>query len=285
MLEKLNSVVGAVSFNFETKEITMADETVQTKVKGVVDLVMLIDCSGSMQDCIDAIKSSIASFVQQLALTDANGGSPVKEWRMKICGYRDHQDNASTWFVDNAFVNDLASIQAQLANENLRASGGGDEPESLLDAIFKVASMEQTGIQDAVAGDKWRARSSATRVIVFFTDATFKQPMTLPEAVGGGISDVVNKVMAQRIVLCGFMPEWEGYEFLGGADKAEFNYVVKVADNAALAGLGKPGAEGEAASKAAVVGLKTISADSDGFRKIMIQLAKTVAKSAAVEAC
>ena len=60
---------------------------------------------------------------------------------------------------------------------------------------------------------------------------------------------------------------------------------MKVADNAALAGLGKPGAEGEAASKAAVVGLKTISADSDGFRKIMIQLAKTVAKSAAVEAC
>ena len=47
--------------------------------------------------------------------------------------------------------------------------------------------------------------------------------------------------------------EHESYEFLGGADKAEFNYVVKVADNAALAGLGKPGAEGEAASKAAMV--------------------------------
>ncbi|MEI6053385.1 MAG: hypothetical protein WCQ44_11830, partial [Opitutaceae bacterium] len=93
MVDMVNSATGAGSFNFETKEIIMADETVQTKVKGVVDLVMLLDCSGSMQDCIDAIKNSIASFVQQLALTDANGGSPVKEWRMKICGYRDHQDN------------------------------------------------------------------------------------------------------------------------------------------------------------------------------------------------
>jgi len=255
------------------------------KVKGVVDLVMLIDCSGSMQDCIDAIKQSIASFVQQMSAVDANGGSPVRDWRMKICGYRDHVSDGSHWFVDNPFVSDLAGVQAQLADANLQAKGGGDEPESLLDALFKVASMEQSGVQDVPSPDRWRQRGAATRVVVFFTDATFKEPMTIPEAAGGGVGDVVNKIMSQRIVMCGFMPEWEKYEFLGGADKAEFNYVVRVADNPALAGLGKPGSEGDAASRAAVAALKNVSSDADGFRKIMVQLAKTVAKSAAVEAC
>jgi hypothetical protein len=255
------------------------------KVKGVVDLVMLIDCSGSMQDCIDAIKQSIAAFVQQMSAADANGGSPVRDWRMKICGYRDHPHDGESWFVDNPFVADLAGVQAQLNAPALRATGGGDEPESLLDALFKVASMEQTGPQDAPSPERWRQRGTATRVVVFFTDASFKDPMTIPEAAGGSIGDVVNKIMSQRIVMCGFMPEWEKYEFLGGADKAEFNYVVRIADNPALAGLGKPGSEGDAASRAAVAALKNISADADGFKKIMLQLAKTVAKSAAVEAC
>ena len=261
----------------------MADAA--TKVKGVVDLVMLIDCSGSMQDCIDAIKQSIAAFVQQMSSIDANGGNPVKDWRMKICGYRDHRADGDGWFVDNPFVADLASVKAQLDSPALKAAGGGDEPESLLDALFKVASMDQSGPQDPASADRWRQRGTATRVVVFFTDATFKDPMTIPEAAGGGIQDVVNKIMAQRIVMCGFMPEWEKYEFLGGADKAEFNYVVRVADNPAIAGLGKPGSEGDAASKAAVAALKSVSADAEGFRKIMVQLAKTVAKSAAVEAC
>jgi hypothetical protein len=77
-------------------------------------------------------------------------------------------------------------VEAQLAN--LRAAGGGDEPESLLDALYKVATMEATpkGAQGEEP-NKWRYRSDAARVVIVFTDASFKETMSIPEAKGGSL--------------------------------------------------------------------------------------------------
>jgi len=170
-----------------------------------------------------------------------------------------------------------------LSASNMQARGGGDEPESLLDALFKLAKMEQCGVQDAEDPNKWRARGTAARAIIFFTDATFKTPMTIPEAVGGGVPDVITAILANRIILCGFCPEWQGYLDLGSADRAEFEFVPRVADTPALAGLGKPGEEGRAAMVAAVTALKAMASDAAAFTKVMRQLGASITKSAAVE--
>ena len=256
----------------------------ENKIKGVVDIVVLLDVSGSMQECIDAVKGSISTFISGLAAKDANNESPIKDWRMKIAGYRDHQHNEATWFVDNPFVKDSAAVQAQLSAPSMQASGGGDEPESLLDALFKLAKMEQAGVQDGEDPNKWRARGTAARAVIFFTDATFKAPMTIPESAGGGIPDVITALVANRIILCGFCPEWQGYLDLASADRAEFEFVARASDSPALAGLGKPGEEGRAAMVASVTALKTKASDSAAFTKVMQQLAKTISKSVAVEA-
>lgn len=253
------------------------------KVKGIVDIVVLMDISGSMQPCIDAVKSSVAAFVQTLESKDANNESPIRDWRMKVCGYRDQTCDAK-WFVDNPFVRDVASVQAQLAASRMQASGGGDEPESLLDALYKIAKMEQSGIQDAENPDRWRARGTCARAVVFFTDATFKTPMTLPEAAGGGVDDVINAIMASKIILCGFCPEWEGYYELASVDRAEIDFIARLAETPALAGLGKPGEEGRAAQSAALTAMSARSSDRTAFVKVMEQLAKTISKSVAVEA-
>jgi hypothetical protein len=256
----------------------------ETKIKGVVDIVVLLDASGSMQECIDAVKGSISTFINGLASKDANNEAPIKDWRIKICGYRDHQHNEANWFVDNPFVSDVASVQAQLSAANMQATGGGDEPESLLDALYKVAKMDQAGVQDAADPTKWRARSTAARAVIFFTDATFKVPMTIPEAPGGGIPDVITAIMANRIILCGFCPEWQGYSELAVVDRGEFDFVATASDTPALAGLGKPGDEGKAAMLASVNALKVKSSDAGAFTKVMVQLARTITKSATVEA-
>ena len=222
-----------------------------------VDIVVLLDVSGSMQECM----GNISTFINGLAAKDANNESPIKDWRMKIVGYRDHQHNEATWFVDNPFVKDAAAVQAQLSAPSMQASGGGDEPKSLLDALFKLAKMEQAGVQDGEDSTKWRARGTADRAVIFFTDATFKTPMTIPEAAGGGVCDVLTAIMANRIILCGFCPEWEGYLELASADRAEFEFVARASDSPALAGLGKPGEEGRAAMVASVTALKTKFSD------------------------
>ena len=257
-----------------------------TKVKGVVDIVVLLDVTGSMQECIDAVKGSIGNFINTLSTKDANNENPIKDWRLKVCGYRDQQQDPEGWFINNPFVRDVEAVKAHIAAENMQAGSGGDEPESLLDALYKLANMEEAGMQDGDCPDKWRALGTASRVVIFFTDATFKIPMTLPEASGGGVTDVGTAIVAKRIVLFGFVPEWEGYEALAVTDKAQFKLVATKLEFPALAGLGKTGEEGRAAQKAAASALAAKAGDAEAFGKIMAQLAKTVSQvNALPEAC
>jgi len=233
------------------------------KTKGVADIVFVVDVSGSMAPCIDALRQNIETFVGSLSSGDANNAAPVKDWRAKVVGYRDieaAESDGLPWIVDNQFVRDPAELKAQLAG--LQASGGGDEPESLLDTLYKVATMEATakGAQTIEPG-KWRYRSDAARVVVVFTDASFKETMSIPEAKGGSLQDVANVVMANRIILSVFAPNFEGYDRLSQIDKSEWEVVEFEGLNAQEA-------------------LQKFTSDPVNFRNTLKQLAASVSRSA-----
>ncbi|HVF41195.1 MAG TPA: hypothetical protein VM939_14930, partial [Gemmatimonadaceae bacterium] len=61
----------------------------RAKTKGVADVVFLVDVSGSMSTCIDALRRNIEAFIDSLSSGDANNAAPVKDWRGKVVGYRD----------------------------------------------------------------------------------------------------------------------------------------------------------------------------------------------------
>ena len=235
----------------------------RAKTKGVADVVFLIDVSGSMAPIIDALRKNIEAFVDSLSSGDANNAAPVRDWRGKVVGYRDidpaHAEGLE-WLEDQPFVRDTAALKAQLAA--LRAQGGGDEPESLLDALYKVATMEASpkGAQSEDP-NKWRYRSDAARVVVVFTDASFKETMSIPEAKGGALQDVANVVMANRIILSLFAPNFEGYDRLSQIDKSEWEVVEYEGLNAQEA-------------------LQKFTADPANFRTTLKQLAASVSRSA-----
>jgi hypothetical protein len=235
----------------------------RAKTKGVADVVFLIDVSGSMAPIIDALRKNIEAFVDSLSSGDANNAAPVRDWRGKVVGYRDieaAQVEGLEWLEDHPFVRDTAALKAQLAS--VRAQGGGDEPESLLDALYKVATMEASpkGAQSEDAG-KWRYRSDAARVVVVFTDASFKETMSIPEAKGGALQDVANVVMANRIILSLFAPNFEGYDRLSQIDKSEWEVVEYEGLNPQEA-------------------LQRFTADPANFRTTLKQLAASVSRSA-----
>jgi hypothetical protein len=235
----------------------------RAKTKGVADLVFVVDVSGSMASCIDALRNNIEIFIDSLNRGDANNAAPVKDWRGKIVGYRDiesAEEDRLPWIVDNPFVRDAGALKAQLAA--LQAAGGGDEPESLLDALYKVASMEAMpkGSQSEDAG-KWRYRSDAARVVIVFTDASFKETMSIPEAKGGALQDVANVIMANRIILSLFAPNFEGYDRLSQIDKSEWEVVEF---------------EGLSPQEA----LQKFTSDPVNFRTTLKQLAASVSRSA-----
>ncbi len=235
----------------------------RAKTKGVADLVFVVDVTGSMAPCIDALRKNIETFIDSLSRGDGNSAAPVRDWRGKVVGYRDIESGATDgvpWFVDNPFVRDVAALKAQLAG--LKAEGGGDEPESLLDALFKVASMpaipKGSQTEDPT---KWRYRSDAARVVIVFTDASFKETMSIPEAKGGSLQDVANVVMANRIILSLFAPNFEGYDRLSQIDKSEWEVVEF---------------EGLTAQQA----LEKFTSDPVNFKTTLQQLAASVSRSA-----
>jgi hypothetical protein len=237
--------------------------TPRPKTKGVADIVFVIDVTGSMTPIIDALRKNIETFIDSLSRGDANNAAPVKDWRGKVVGYRDMEHAAAEglpWMEDNPFVRDAVALKAQLAG--LRAAGGGDEPESLLDVLYKVASMEASpkGAQSEDP-NKWRYRSEAARVVIVFTDASFKETMSIPEAKGGSLQDVANVVMANRIILSLFAPNFEGYDRLSQIDKSEWEVVEY---------------EGLTPQEA----LQKFTADPVNFRTTLKQLAASVSKSA-----
>lgn len=235
-------------------------QTSQAKVKGVVDIVFLLDITGSMQHCIDAMKQNIASFIDFLTTKNANNQTPVKHWRAKVVGFRDFEEDGEP-YVDHPFVEDADALKAQL--NSLAAQRGGDEPESLLEALYKVATMGQS---DKGAGqfdaNKWRYRGDAARVVIVFTDASYKEKMVQPP--GGTFEDVVNACHGNRLILSIFAPQMDCYDKLSAIDKSEYNAIDIP--------------EGKSAQEA----LSEFTRDQNNFKKTMAQLAKSVSQSAVV---
>jgi len=235
----------------------------RAKTKGVADIVFVVDISGSMAPCIDALRKNIEAFIESLSHGDGNNVAAVRDWRGKVVGYRDIESAESEglpWIVENGFVRDATGLKAQLAA--LKAEGGGDEPESLLDTLYKVATTPATpkGAQSEEPG-KWRYRSDAARVVIVFTDASFKETMSLPEAKGGSLQDVANVVMANRIILSLFAPNFDGYDRLSQIDKSEWESIEF---------------DGLTPQEA----LKKFTSDPVNFRNTLKQLAASVSRSA-----
>jgi hypothetical protein len=210
-----------------------------------------------MGPCMEALKNNIGVFVDQLT----GGQTPIRDWRGKAVGYRDVKSDGAAWFQDNPFVrNDAAALKAQLAA--LSPEGGGDEPESLLDALYVVANMESAAAGDASPDPrKWRFRRDATRVVIVFTDATYHREMSVSGAEGGGVKDVANQIMAQKIFLILYAPDDECYDELAQIDRADWQPI--------------PGPN-------FVEGLMSYTGNTANFQKAMLALAKTVSASAEV---
>jgi hypothetical protein len=195
----------------------MSEQDPKKIVKGVVDIVFLIDATASMSSCIEAVKNNINTFIDAVC-DETKQDNPVKDWRAKVVGYRDFLDDAAAKpLEDNPFVHNAEALKTQLAA--LEPVGGGDEPESLFDAIIHLAEMDATekGAQDSDP-NKWRYLRSAARVIIIFTDA----PCHPTTKEGGTFDDIANHCYNNRFCLNIFAPQYPCYDELVMIDKTEY---------------------------------------------------------------
>lgn len=242
------------------------DKGASPKRKGVVDLVFILDATGSMEPCIEAVKRNIRGFIARLAAgTDGgpNAASASIDWRIRVVGYRDSK-HAPDWFFDNPFVRTVEEAHAQL--DALEVGDGGDEPESLLDAIYTVCATPESERGQSEDPRRWRHRRDACRVAVILTDASFHPQMSGGPAVGGTIEDVQNAVMNARLYLRGFVPDMDCFVGLESIDRADLQRIPFDASR----------------PHGAVEALEKWTRDQQSFAKVLDALAQSISQTAEV---
>jgi Mg-chelatase subunit ChlD len=150
--------------------------------RSTIDVVFVLDTTGSMSGLIQAAKEKIWSIASTMASAQS-----APEIRMGLVAYRDRGDAYVTKVLD--LSDDLDSMYARLMD--FQADGGGDGPESVNQALH-----------DAVHSMSWSQDQNAYKVVFLVGDAPphmdyqddVKYPDTLAAAVKKGI--VVNAIQS-----------------------------------------------------------------------------------------
>jgi hypothetical protein len=119
--------------------ITLADPPRRNET--ALDLLFLLDATGSMGDEIDKLKTSMADIADQIARLPEQ-----PDVRYGLVIYRDRGDRFVTRSYD--FTRNLGEFQHTLAA--VRADGGGDTPESLNEALAAALQKMSWRDEDAV---------------------------------------------------------------------------------------------------------------------------------------
>ena len=115
-----------------------------------LDVLFLLDATGSMSDEIDQIKATLLSISGRIADLPAR-----PDLRLGMVSYRDRGDEFVTRIYD--FERDVPRFLESI--RGVRADGGGDEPESLNEALH-----------EAVHAPEWRL-GNAIRLVFLVADA------------------------------------------------------------------------------------------------------------------
>lgn len=116
-----------------------------------VDVVFVLDTTGSMSGLIQTAKEKIWSIATTMSSAQQN-----PEIRIGLVAYRDRGDSYVTKVVD--LSDDLDSVYATLMD--FQADGGGDTPESVNKALY-----------DAVHNMSWSETNQAYQVVFLVGDA------------------------------------------------------------------------------------------------------------------
>ena len=172
--------IGAVNLPV-THPVIVRPHVIQQQPSAKIDVVFVLDTTGSMSGLIRAAKEKIWSIASSMAQA-----KHAPQIRMGLVAYRDKGDAYVTQVTD--LSTDLDSMYAKLMD--FKAQGGGDGPEHVNQALY-----------DAVHKMSW-SQSDAYKVVFLVGDAEphmdyqddVKYPTTLRAALKKGI--VVNAIQS-----------------------------------------------------------------------------------------
>ena len=144
------STYGVVDRSLFFDDICWNNDIELTK-KGRADIVFAIDTTSSMGNAIQKVKLYVNKFASELDNKDVN-------YRFGLVEYRDLYEDGLNTTINHGWYNDADSFKTAISK--LSVAGGGDDPESAVDALYTARNMKY--------------RPSVNKYIVLVTDIYYK---------------------------------------------------------------------------------------------------------------
>ncbi len=148
-----------------------------------IEVCFVLDTTGSMGDLIEGAKQKIWSIANEFI-----AAKPTPDLQLGLVAYRDRGDDYVV--KSTALTDDIDAIYAELTN--FEAAGGGDEPESVNEAL-------RTAIREM----KWSPEDHVLKIIFLVGDAPphmdYEQDVKYPEL----CEEAVKKGLIINTVQCG----------------------------------------------------------------------------------
>ena len=127
-----------------------------------VDIVMCIDCTGSMKKLLNMVKENALNFYPNLVERCKEKDKHISGLRVRVIAFRDFVADGKHAISDSGFLH-IPNQEMEFKEfvNQLNPKGGGDEPENGLEALAMAIKSNWTN-----DGDKNR------HVIVVWTDAS-----------------------------------------------------------------------------------------------------------------
>jgi|GEM_PF-2441023 len=166
------------------------------------DIVILMDCTSSMTPYIEGMKDMTISLSRDLEANDIDARLGLVEFRDVKIGERTRV---------HGFAQTPEEFRSWIAR--LTASGGGDEPESAIDAGYSAL-------------DEMVFRENAAKVLAWITDASYHEPAEN----GRTMDDLIREIVSRQILAYVIGPDLPGYIRLTECMKTLFFDIQKNPD-------------------------------------------------------
>lgn len=125
-----------------------------------VDIVFVIDSTGSMGHTVDLVKNNALTFHDQMMAEMSAKQKKVDKLRVRIISFKDYLADENPMLVTNFYnLPEDAERMKEVLN-SIEADGGGDDPEDALEALAYAIKS------------KWNpVLHKARQVIVLYTDS------------------------------------------------------------------------------------------------------------------
>ncbi|MGL4490933.1 MAG: vWA domain-containing protein [Rhizobiaceae bacterium] len=197
---KSTSTLAALLFSAATLQSFAAQPAASQPAKERVEVVFVLDTTGSMADLIDGAKKKIWSIAS--TIVDTN---PDADIAMGLVAYRDRGDDYIT--LPTALSDDVQGLYGELIK--LQAEGGGDSPESVNEALDK-----------AISDMKWTDGANTKRIVFLVGDAPPHMDYEQEKQYPAILKDAAKRKITVNAVQAGDAPEttpiWQEIAQYGG---------------------------------------------------------------------